>query len=79
MNEAPETFWMVYGLDQGAPTARHSSRSRAEDEARRLARNCPGIKFFVLETVACAEKIDVVFIRHKRLSANGIDDSDLPF
>lgn len=42
-------FWMVYGHNQRAPTYEHLSYSAAEAEARRLAREAPGITFFVLE------------------------------
>lgn len=54
-------FFMVYGMGQGAPTARHDSFSRAKAEAERLARNNPGIEFYVLATVGCARKTDVEF------------------
>lgn len=61
-----EPFWMVYGLHQGAPTVMHYTREIAEAEAKRLARNNPGIQFFVLEAVSRAEKIDVQFTRIDR-------------
>lgn len=56
---AQELFWMVYGLDQGPPTYRHSSYELALAEAQRLARISPGTKFYVLRTVAVARKVDV--------------------
>lgn len=52
-------FWMVYGLDQGPPTHRHSTYEVALIEARRLARISPGTEFYVLRTVAVAHRIDV--------------------
>lgn len=42
-------FWMVYGLGQRAPTHEHLTYEQAANEAQRLARECPGIRFFVLE------------------------------
>ncbi len=68
-------FWMVYGLGSGAPTMRHETRSMAEDEARRLARNAPNITFFVLETVSVAKKVDVTL---RRLDDPSYDD-EMPF
>lgn len=44
-------FWMVYGMNQGAPTFPHSSKTAAAAEAKRLAQRNPGIEFFVLEAV----------------------------
>lgn len=73
MNDNP--FWMVYGAGQGAPTARHGSQDIAETEARRLARNNPGIEFYVLQTVARAVKIDVQVTRFERRDI----DADIPF
>lgn len=58
----PDRFWMVYGAGQGAPTARHKSFTGARTEAERLARHVPGVRFFILETVGAAEKVDVQFI-----------------
>ena len=63
MSEKPKHFWMVYGLDQGAPAVRHEAEHIATAEAKRLARNNPGIEFYVLESVARALKADVVFDR----------------
>lgn len=68
-------FWMVYGLGQGAPIAQHVTRESAETESKRLARSHPGIKFFVLETVSVAEKVDVQFTR---LTRRDLDD-EIPF
>lgn len=46
-----EQFWMVYGKDQRAPTVRHMTRWQAQQEAQRLAKNNPGIEFYVLAAV----------------------------
>lgn len=72
---APEPFWMVYGERQGPPAVQHASREIADAEAKRLARNNPGIRFFVMESVAVAEKHDVSFTAFTRRS---IDD-EIPF
>lgn len=42
-------FWMVFGEGQRAPAVMHHSPESATDEARRLARTNPGLRFFVLE------------------------------
>lgn len=42
-------FYMVYGRHQGAPKTEHYDQSRAWNEAQRLARENPGIEFFVLK------------------------------
>lgn len=46
--KSPE-FWMVYGENQGSPKRTHYSERSATDEAQRLAREHPGIKFYVLK------------------------------
>ncbi len=43
--------WMVYGEGQRAPTYQHTDERSAVDEAQRLARNHPGLTFFVLKAV----------------------------
>jgi hypothetical protein len=70
-----ETFWMVYGDRQSAPTFRHPSEGAAYREAARLARAHPNVRFYVLEAVGVAAKQDV-FVR--RFDGTAHDD-DLPF
>lgn len=70
-----ERFYMVYGFDQGRPTIRHDSYEIAKAEALRLSRVIPGVKFFVMETVAVAEKIDVQFTDFRKRS----DALEVPF
>lgn len=53
------TFWMVYGLHQRAPTVRHKSEFSAITEAKRLARQSPDVEFFVLEATHHVVKRDV--------------------
>lgn len=79
MNEP--RFWMVYGMGQGQPTARHKTFDSARAEASRLARLNPGIDFFVLEAVGAARKVDVEFTDLRRLAGEvgrTLDD-DIPF
>jgi hypothetical protein len=57
----PFSFWMVYGMNQGAPTARHGSEEIAKQEAQRLARNNPGTAFYVLKAIGVAERVDVTY------------------
>lgn len=61
MRKAKETFWMVYGMGQHAPTMRHKTHASAKAEAMRLARSCPGITFYILETVGYVQKVDVEY------------------
>ncbi|MFC5385163.1 hypothetical protein ACFPLB_04185 [Aquamicrobium segne] len=68
-------FWMVYGMGQGAPVARHKTFDSARIEAERLARIAPGTRFYILETVGAAEKVDVQFID---LRSRDLDDL-IPF
>lgn len=58
-----EKFWMVYGVNKGAPTMRHPSSELAEREAERLARNNPGVTFCVLEAVLAVTKSDIKKVR----------------
>lgn len=70
-----QPFWMVYGNYRGPPTFKHMTREGAETEAKRLARMDPDTKFYVLETVSVAEKIDV---RVTRIMRRDTDDG-IPF
>lgn len=70
-----DIFWMIYGNGQGAPTMKHASRDDAEREAKRLARNNPGVQFYVLQTIAIAEKHDVSFTWLNRRDL----DAEIPF
>lgn len=54
------SFWMVYGLHQGAPTVRHKTEASAVAEAQRLARSHGGVEFFVLEASHRVVKNEVI-------------------
>jgi hypothetical protein len=74
MTMREELFWMVYGINQGAPAVRDDTYQSAVREAERLARVVPGVKFYVLKSVARAVKVDVETIQI------GTDtDDQLPF
>lgn len=75
MSAAIEPFWMVYGIGQGAPTHRHSSKQAALNEASRLARLNSGVAFVVLEAVTGVIKNDV---RIFEIDGKGYDDG-IPF
>jgi len=77
----PPRFWMIHGHGRGAPTVQHNSFEKALDEAKRLARNDPGTRFFVLESVAIAVKPDVdVLLFSKRQQPTPINtDDEIPF
>lgn len=65
-------FWMVYGIGQGAPTQRHETKERAQNEARRLASVAPGKTFVVLAAVDAfhAEEPVVSTVRVVKASAS---------
>lgn len=67
-----QAFWMIYGDRQGAPTMRHLSFDAAKAEASRLARQHPGIRFFILEAVGAVEKIDIRFMNFRDPYDDGI-------
>lgn len=71
-------FWMIYGIGQREPTMRHESFDLAHYEAKRLARNNPGIEFVVLEAVAAVFKQDVVTVS-LRADAERRNGDDTPF
>lgn len=83
MGKISGKFWMVYGIDCGAPTARHGSKEIAETEAKRLARNNPGTTFVVLEAVTAIIKrdLDVITLRERGSSdaSAALADDDIPF
>lgn len=78
MNKAP--FFMVYGMGQKQPTARHKTRASATQEAERLARAHPGIEFFVLRTISVSRKLDVLTEEMSPWDrAEPFDDEAVPF
>lgn len=46
------TFWMVWREYSRDTAYRHNTREGADDEAKRLARQCPGEMFYVLKCAA---------------------------
>lgn len=70
-------FWMVLNDNtskcsvQGLPTFRHDTQETALKEAARLAGLNPGIKFYVLETVAACVKSDVKWL-------DAVNNCDMP-
>lgn len=73
-----EPFWMIYGMGQSVPTMKHDTFEAARTEAERLARFNPNIEFFVLQSIACAKKVDVEFRRIHSMSGP-VNDDELPF
>lgn len=49
MNESNEPFWMVWNEQGRLPAVKHTLYQRAVAEAERLARQCPGQRFYVLQ------------------------------
>lgn len=44
-------FWVVWNPEGRSPTYRHFTKKSAQDEAERLANQCPGQTFTVLAAV----------------------------
>lgn len=74
---ADEKFWMVWRHGSAIPAYQHSSVLSAKAEAERLARQCPGQQFTVLESIAdCTRALEPVsWSKHGDMS----DDRELPF
>jgi hypothetical protein len=73
---------MIYGEGQRAPVMMHKTFASAKTEANRLARQAPGVRFFILEAVAAAERVDVQFtdFRLDGKARNVRDlDAEIPF
>lgn len=49
MNDENDVFWMVWCPHGHSPTVRHATRTKAANEAKRLARENPDREFYVLE------------------------------
>lgn len=49
-----ESFWVVWQPSGRNPTFMHKTFESAESESKRLAEQCPGIPFYVLEVMARA-------------------------
>lgn len=75
----PEQFWMVYGVDQGAPTVRHPNVASATDEAKRLARANPGVVFVILKAIGAVVKNDLQTTIYDAGRRFGDVDDDIPF
>lgn len=74
-------FWMVYGIDTGAPTVMHETIYAAQQEAKRLARKADGTVFVVLEAVGAVVKDDLktVIFNERHSAVVGDIDDDIPF
>lgn len=78
----PEQFWMVYGIGKKSPTYRHDSLNSALAEAKRLARENPGLTFVVLEAVGAIVKreFDTISYRADRSEVISFPATDnIPF
>lgn len=47
-------FWMVLADNSAETRYRHQTLESAKTEAARLANQCPGIRFFVLQSLGAA-------------------------
>lgn len=57
-----ERFYMVLGEHSNVTNVKHPSESAATAEAKRLAGNNPGVKFFVLQSVSHAIRQEPVAV-----------------
>ena len=57
-----EIFYLVWCPEKGLPNHRHGTSEDACNEARRLAKNNPGFRFYVCRAGEYFEKTDVVHI-----------------
>ncbi|WP_028029914.1 hypothetical protein [Gemmobacter nectariphilus] len=73
---APRPFWMVKGA--GPTNAIHATRMDAEREADRLAKQNPGVNFYVLQAIACHRKIEVERVSLIEATLD-MDDEEIPF
>ena len=55
-----QPFWMIHGIGQREPRARHLTEDDALREAKRLARANPDVEFIVLRSTHRAITRDVV-------------------
>ena len=68
-------YWMVHNAESGPANKRHGCLETARAEAQRLARENPGLEFFVLETIASCKKVDVEWADLRAFRP----DDELPF
>lgn len=76
MNETKRAFWVVWNPNGRTPIHRHDSENSAVNEAERLAKHCPGEKFFVLQATAL-RTIDAM--QRVLLIPGAIDECEVPF
>ncbi len=69
-------IWCVFNPNGRAPSHVHDSKGSAINEAKRLAQINPGHKFYVMEGVGCAEKVDIAYHDFTRADFN---EEELPF
>ena len=62
INRSAETkFWVIWREDTLSVTKKHLFRSDAEREAERLARQCPGSRFFILASENVCQMQDLIW------------------
>lgn len=83
MSDVPSflKFWMVYGLERGAPRYRHYSKEAAQAEAKRLAGQTPGATFVVLAAVDAfkAPIAPVEAVKLRKATEAEQRDMEIPF
>lgn len=73
-----KAFWLVWSpTGIYAPTHRHPTRTSATTEAERLAKKCPGHRFFVLEAMSVAS-VPAITQKLER-DPQPEDSDDIPF
>lgn len=73
------TIYCVFNPQGRAPFFPHHTKSSAETEAKRLAKNNPGYRFYVMESIGVAEKIDVAYYATKKPDPAADLEDEIPF
>lgn len=74
MSNQSQQFWVVWREHGGSPTYKHFEKRHAQDEARRLAKQCPGSQFFILKATDGVRAEDPKTTRIRLVPSN-----DVPF
>lgn len=61
INKMSKKFWLVWSPQGRAPTYQHDTMMSAANEAERLAKQCPGAQFHVLEMIGTVNQITVAW------------------
>lgn len=72
-------FYLVWNEQGSCPTYKHPCFADAKHEAARLAKQNPGHKFHVLESLSTLEVPDPVIETFHSYSQDDVVDAEMPF